>query len=367
MWIQDLAIHNFRNFERANLRCGSFWNVLFGKNAQGKTNILEAIYFLLTLRSFRTKNTCDLLRKGSDSFAIRAVILHSNVPYNLRAGYEGGKKRLFLNEESLFNLEKVIGVFPVVVVTGENIDFVKQPPLMLRRFLDSQLSQSIPEYLRVLLQYEKVLRFRNLILKQEKPSSKTQLKVWTEKLVQLGARILDWRRNAVKRLGIFARLNLKKISGRKGELEVRYLSEVSGAGEKEIINDYERKLAESALLEKKRGFTLIGPHRDSIGFYINGTAANKVASAGERKSIGFAMKMAEADNIKSFCNTEPVMLIDEVVNEIDIYRRKNLYSLMPKKRQVFFATFEYEVLKEITKSVCETKVFRINEGKCSLL
>ncbi|MBN1521095.1 MAG: DNA replication and repair protein RecF [Candidatus Aureabacteria bacterium] len=367
MWVQDLAIHNFRNIERADLRCGSLWNVIFGRNAQGKTNILEAVYFLTTLRSFRTKNANDLLRSGADSFLLKALILTGNLPCRLKAGYEGGKKKIFLNEESLTTLEKVIGVFPIVLATGRNIDLVGQPPAVLRRFLDGQLSQSIPDYLKTLLQYEKVLRSRNLLIKQNSPSARRQLKVWTEKLTGLGARIFDLRRKAVKRLGIFARLNLKRITEEKEELEVRYITQAEGESEEAFSRSFEKKMMESASRERDRGFTLVGPHRDHLVFLINGLPAHKFASTGQRKSIGFALKMAEAENIRSFCRTEPVMLLDEIFNEVDEARRKNIYALIPRDRQVFCTTAEREILKEIEKAGKKLSLFRVTQGEVETL
>ena len=200
MWIQDFAITDFRNLEKAEINFCPQWNMLFGRNAQGKTNILEAIYFLTTLRSFRTKNIHEIPRYGVDSFLLKAFVKTSTLPCRIKAVYKSGKKNIFLNDESLTTMEKVIGFFPIVLVTNKNIDLVGQSPSVLRRFLDVQLSQSIPEYLKTLMQYEKVLRFRNILIKSENLSARRQLKVWTGKLIDLGVKIFEARIKAVKRL-----------------------------------------------------------------------------------------------------------------------------------------------------------------------
>lgn len=337
--------------------------MFFGKNAQGKTNILEAVYFLSTLRSFRTKNIHEIPHFGVESFLLKALVRTRTSPYHLRAIYENSRKRFFLNDESLTKIEKVIGFFPVVLVTNKNIDLVGQAPSMLRRFLDTQLSQGSSEYLKTLMQYEKVLKNRNVLLKSSDSSSRKQLKVWTQQLIILGVRIFQARREAVKRLGIFARLNLKRISGSREELEIRYKPQVEGETEDKIIFDYEKKLAQSSAKEKMRGFTLIGPHRDNLLFFMNGRPAHKFASTGQRKSIGMALKLAEAENIRSFCQNDPAILLDEVFNELDEERRRMLSTQFFQRGQVFCTTTEKSIVQEILEHKKDGKSFCLEEGK----
>ncbi|MCK5708697.1 MAG: DNA replication/repair protein RecF [Candidatus Aureabacteria bacterium] len=362
MWIKDFTIIDFRNIYRAELELCPCWNVFFGKNAQGKTNILEAIYFLSTLRSFKTKNISEIPRYGVESFLLQAQVETATTPKKIKALYGKSKKNFFLNSESITTIEKIIGLFPIVLFTNDNLDLVMQSPLALRRFLDIQLSQSIPDYLKTLIQYEKVLRFRNVLLKKEGASARRQLKVWTQKLISLGSGIYKARIQAIKRLSIFARLNLKKISYEREELELQYVSQVDGEDEVALAKNYEKKLEESSLKERERKYTLVGPHRDNLCFLLDKRPANKFASAGQRKSIGIALKLAEAENIKSFSASEPALLLDEIFNELDEDRRENLYKIFGEKRQIFCMTTEKSILNEILKSRKSVNVFKVEKG-----
>jgi DNA replication and repair protein RecF len=363
LWIQDLLIKDFRNIERAELKLGPGWNVFFGKNAQGKTNVLEAVYYLSTSRSFRTKNLQEIPRFGAESFLIRAAVHTDAAPLTVASGYGGGRKKVTLNGEALATMEKMIGVFPVVLVTNANIDLAGKPPESLRRFLDAQLSQSMPEYLKALLQYEKVLRYRNMLLRDAGAAARRQLAVWTQKLVQLGSRIFDARMKAVRRLAIFARLNLKRLSAEKEEMEVRYLTQASGEGEAEIEKNYGSRLAETSEKERERGFTLVGPHRDSLMFLIEGRPAHKFASTGQRKSLGLALKLAEAEIIRSYSRSEPAVLLDEIFNEIDEERRGVFASLLGRRRQVLCTTAEKATVDELRRGGAAPAAFRVSGGR----
>ena len=167
---------------------------------------------------------------------------------------------------------------------------------------------------------------------------------------------------AVKRLGIFARLNLKKISCSKEELEVRYISQIIGGSEKDILQDYKKKLSDSSLKEKERGFTLVGPHRDSLMFFLNNKPANKFASTGQRKSIGMALKLAEAENMRSFSPSEPAFLLDEIFNELDEERRNQLYSMLCRKNQVLCTTTEKKIVEEIASHKKTVRTFYVTGG-----
>lgn len=340
MFVKELVIRNFRNYNTLIQEFSSGVNLITGKNAQGKTNLLESLYLLSIGRSFRTAKDAELVGWNTKGYAVKATVVKKDEELELKLkSLRDEKKRCFVNGVEKKHLKDFIGKLNVVVFSPQDLSLVKGEPSNRRNFIDRELIQVNPVFNHYTSQYSKILTQRNNMLKQLNQSHKNLelLEVLNQQLTKYGAFILVKRLDIVRKLAILSRLVQRKITKGKEELEINYVSTLGKIKDKsfeEIKGVFMKKLASMQEKELERGITLIGPHRDDVTFLINGMDARIYGSQGQQRTTALSLKLAELEFIKSEVGEYPVLLLDDVFSELDSERQHYLLETI-KNVQTF--------------------------------
>ena len=338
MRVSSLKLNFFRNFEKAAFTFGGEKTVVCGDNARGKSNLLEAIYFLAVAKSGRGTKDRDVLQWGASYFSIDAVVEREDRPLSIRIAYDPrvGKK-VHLDENPLPRLSALIGAFNAVLFSPEDVDLVLRDPQQRRRILDILVSQSNASYLADLELYRRVLSHRNRLLKDRGArllSDPAQLSPWDAQFAELGGRIIRHRLEALDEIGPMIERYYREIAPTTERLQADYRSQVPPSkrdcGEEILAAALQRRRAEEVAL----GFTLIGPHRDNLIFLLDGRRAHEFASKGQLKSVLLAWKMGEANYLEARTGQQPVLLMDDIFSELDSKRAFSLLDLATSFGQV---------------------------------
>jgi DNA replication and repair protein RecF len=338
MKVNRLILHNYRNYVKIALDFTHNINIFIGDNAQGKTNILEAIYYGAMGRSHRTALDSELIRwqqtAGSIQMGFTRLDMENNLVFRLISGQN---KEIIYNGHNIKPRE-LVGALNVVLFSPEDLLLIKGMPVGRRRFLDTEISQANPAYYRKLLQYNRIVAQRNNLLKKirehkEKPE---MLEAWDEQLAVAAASILLKRQEAVKKLAMLANLMHRKITANKENLTLSYQQYgLNGPVPTDITTWYKEQLIQLRTNDIWRGNTGIGPHRDDIILTVNGVNLRTFGSQGQQRTGVLALKLAELEFIKSETGEFPVLLLDDVMSELDSSRREHLLSFIKDKIQTF--------------------------------
>jgi DNA replication and repair protein RecF len=333
--LERLRIHRFRNYTEQSVEFGRAINVVGGRNAQGKTNLLEAVATLLLTRSPRASTSADVVAWGSDEALVEARVLRPAADRTLavrfrRDAASGRVTRTATVDGSPRPARDLLGLCPVVLFWPEDLQLVKAGPDGRRRLLDVVLSQLDPRAAADLLRYRHVLEQRNTLLRQVRAGTgqAAALDGFTHELVESGARIQVARAELVRELVPHGREALAQIGGGE-ELGLRYLPDggMDPDADRDAAADaLRRTLAARRDEEIARGATLAGPHRDDLELLIGGRPARTAASQGQQRSIVLALKLAEVRHIASRAGVMPVLLLDDVLSELDPVRRRDLLA-----------------------------------------
>ena len=320
MHIQKVVLRNFRNITAADLELAPGVNILYGENAQGKTNFLESVYFCATGRSHRASRYRDLIMLSKKEASIKIETLGQNgVVDEIRMEIKPEGKFSSVNGLPIRKLGELYGRLSVVVFSPEDLSLVKAGPSGRRRFLDMELCQLYPAYYHNLRMYHKILQQRNNLLRDiiSNESLRDTFDVWDEQLVQYGNRIIQARRGFIGRLGRIAAENQRGITGGRENLEIIYENDVE---ESEFLEGLKRKRGSDIM----RGTTSLGIHRDDIEFRINGETGRSFASQGQQRTAVLAVKLAEIEIVHEEKGYPPVLLLDDVLSELDRGRQNYL-------------------------------------------
>ncbi len=323
MHLAHLRLRDFRNYARLDAEFSPGFHLLLGDNAQGKTNILEAIYLLATLRSFRGVGGAQMVRHDHQGYFVGARIVGQGTR-QIRMYWSATERQLGLDGQPVRRLSDYLGVLRAVVFCTEDLQLVKGPAARRRRFLDLLLSQTHPTYLPLLQRYAAALRSRNALLKQSLVDAMA-LDSFTEELVAVGNQITALRRELVPRLSPLARLAYRRIANDAEELKLAYQPSVK--------TDFAIELAASRARERSYRMTLVGPHRDDLVLTLNDEPAAQFASEGQKRTLAIALKMAQAEYVTGLHGTPPVLLIDDVMGELDARRRSGWLPLLERSHQ----------------------------------
>nr|WP_128715706.1 DNA replication/repair protein RecF [Oceanobacillus caeni] len=357
MHIERLELKNYRNYESQSIEFDDKVNVIIGENAQGKTNLMEAIYVLAFTKSHRTSHEKELIQWDKEYAKIEGRVKKRNqsVPLEFIISKKG--KRAKLNHLEQKRLSDYIGAMNIVMFAPEDLTLVKGPPQIRRRFIDMELGQIQPTYIYHLGQYQRILKQRNYLLKQMQRREKTDmamLEVLTTQLVEHAAIILEKRFIFLNLLKDWANSIHHGISRGLEKLEIKYSAtiEVSDDGNKEKINSiYFDKFQEIRDKEIERGTTLIGPHRDDLIFLVNEKDVQTYGSQGQQRTTALSLKLAEIELIHKEVGEYPILLLDDVLSELDDYRQSHLLNTIQGKVQTFVSTtsvdgIHHETLKK---------------------
>lgn len=366
MYIERLELKNFRNYESIELEFSSKINVFIGENAQGKTNLMESLYVLSMAKSHRTSNDKELIRWEAEYGKIRGAIQkkYGHLPLELTLSKKGKKAKVNHLEQT--KLSNYIGQLNVVMFAPEDLYLVKGSPQVRRRFLDMEIGQISPVYLHDLLQFQKILKQRNHMLKQNqgKPFLKdVMFDVYTEQYIDAAVKVIQKRFQFMDLLQKWAEPIHFGISRGLEKLTVSYNSTSgiqAGWTENEMKEHLEKKLADSQKRELDRGVTLTGPHRDDLQFFVNDYDVQTYGSQGQQRTTALSLKLAEIELIKQEVGEAPVLLLDDVLSELDDYRQSHLLNTIQGDVQTFVTTTSVEGIAHDT--IRHAKMFHVEQG-----
>lgn len=344
MFIRDLELQNYRNYESLKTSFSPNINVFLGRNAQGKTNLLEAMYFLALTRSHRTSNDKDLIRWGSDFARISGTVIKDNssrLKMNLVISKSGKKARL--NNLEQRKLSSYIGNLNVVLFSPEDLSIVKGNPTVRRKFVDMEFGQISSQYLKTVSQYRTVLKQRNVYLKKlqhHETKDLVYLDVLSDQLAAYCAEVIHTRLTFLQRLQVFIEKIHAKITENQEVLQLQYSSffNAEGMDVESIYNLYKETYKKNYRKEILRGVTLFGPHRDDIKFLVNDKNVQDFGSQGQQRSVALSLKLAEVELIKEEVGDYPILLLDDVLSELDHKRQTHLLSSIGSSIQTFITT-----------------------------
>lgn len=361
MQIHDMTLRHYRNYNSESISFCSGTNIIYGNNAQGKTNILEAVSMFSHGRSYRAKSDRELVMFEKD---VADIALNFSDEHREHKGefriYRDGKKTVKVNNIAMTKLSMLMSYLNVVMFTPADLELVKGSPGMRRRFLDTAISQIYPNYLNSLIQYNKALMQKNSLLRTLKMSSSRKdatLSVWNEQIAELGSKIMEYRMRFLNEITVWAVGIYKDIS--KEILEITYTPSVGCGiieGEANADNLF-AYLEEHQMREIDNGSALMGIQRDDFSVTIGGRNAKMYGSQGQQRSSVLALKMAQTEYIAEKKGEYPVLLLDDVMSELDISRRTYLSERIQNKQTLITCTDT-----DVVKNSDNTKLFYIENG-----
>lgn len=367
MYVKFLELKNYRNYNNLNLNLNKGLNVFVGENAQGKTNIVEAIYYLSTLKSHRTTKDKELITWEKDKAYIKGTIDKSYGSCIIEVLISStDKKAVKINGLKVNKASEVFGTLNAVMFSPEDLKLVKEGPMVRRKFIDNELNQIRPKYHFTLQQYNQALMQRNNLLKSmlNSPSLRFTSEVFSEQLAEYGSFITEVRHEFVKKLTLISRLIHRKITNGKEELEIIYQSDSGEFKDKKTVKDRLFKYYTEELdNDIRKGHTLKGPHRDDLIIKINGIDVRVFGSQGQQRTAALSLKLSELEIIKSEVGEYPVLILDDVLSELDVIRQHYLLETLKSIQTILTCTS----LNDINAFHFDEKdVFYVQEGKVKI-
>ena len=361
MKVNHITLRNFRNYVNLKLEFTQSITIFIGDNAQGKTNILESLYYGSMGRSHRTNTDSELIRWNNSGGSIEVSFSRLNIENQLQFKLYQQEPREINHNGYKIKPKEVVGLLNVVLFSPEDLLLVKGMPNLRRRFLDMELSQANPSYYQQLVKYNRILSQRNTLLKKirERKAAPEMLTPWDTQLAEMAAKIVAKRLEAVKKLSMLANLMHRKITANKENLSIVY--EISGFEEKEgeiSADTYLKKLDAFRQQDIFRGSTGVGPHRDDLILWVNGVNLRTYGSQGQQRTGVLSLKLAELEFIKSETTEYPILLLDDVMSELDASRREHLLSFIKDRVQTFITATEEKYFPEWKFG----KFYRVNSG-----
>jgi DNA replication and repair protein RecF len=350
MYLKNLHLRSFRNYQDRQVIFTTQKTILVGNNAQGKSNLLEAIELLATLKSHRTSRDRELVLEDRDAGQIEATLQRAYGTAELGIIFrQQGRRTLILNQEPLRRQIDFLGVLNAVQFSSLDLDLVRGAPDTRRNWLDGLLVQLEPVYAHILQQYERVLRQRNALLKKIRASEESsepikthtdQLRLWDEQLAAAGSRVTRRRARVLARLTPIAQAWHESISGRTEILDINYLPNVEWTEDEpeKVQQAFLAKIEQRRTAEQHQGKSVVGPHRDEIEFTIDRTPARYYGSQGQQRTLVLALKLAELKLIEQVVGEPPLLLLDDVLAELDPNRQNQLLEVIGDRFQTIITT-----------------------------
>lgn len=336
MFLKSLYARHFRNFNELSVDFTTDINEVVGANAQGKTSLLEALYFCLTGSSFRSAHLKDLIQHEQGRFFVEVTFEKQGVDHLLAVTYDGTMRRVSLNRAHCPSATALLGLMTGVAFTPGDVSLVKGAPAFRRRFLDLQIAQIDPLYVHHLSRYAKALKQRNVCLRQKKAET---LFCWEAELAASAAYLVWKRRQTVQFLGEKAALFFEKFIIDKASFGLIYCTGASQITEMEAIRHYfVQEYARKRQQEMAYGMTLVGPHRDDIQILLNEKPFREFASEGQQHLAAISLKLAEWHYLKEEAKDVPLMIIDDFAVSLDMARRRVLFEELASLGQVFLSS-----------------------------
>lgn len=356
MIIKSLEIADYRNYDSLHIDFSSGTNILYGDNAQGKTNILEAIYMSATTKSHKGTKDKDVVNFRKEEAHIRTYLekegIETRVDMHLR---KNKSKGIAIDGQKIKKAAQLLGLLNVVFFSPEDLSIIKNGPAERRRFVDMELCQLDQFYLYNLNNYNKIVNQRNKLLKDMyfNPSLRDTLNIWDSQLISFGSKIIERRQLFVEQLNEIILEIHRKLSGGRENLVIQYEPDV-------LIDEYEKKMSLNQERDVKLKQTSKGPHRDDFSFVVGDIDIRKFGSQGQQRTAALSLKLSEIELVKKMTRDNPVLLLDDVLSELDSNRQNYLLSTIGDIQTIITCTG----LDEFVNNRFEIdKVFHIESGK----
>ena len=352
MYIEKIKLQKFRNYEQLELDLNKNINIIYGNNAQGKTNILEAIFLSGFGKSFRTKKEKEMIKFNEQSSLVE--IFYKKKDRDGKVKIEiGNKKQISLNGIKLKKLSELLGNINIVIFTPDDINILKDGPAERRRFLDMMIGQLRPNYVYNLNMYLKTIEQRNNYLRQIREENKPEnmLEIWDENLAEYGEKIYVYRNEFINKIANKINNIHKNITDAKEEIKIEYLSNCDNK------ENYLKLLNERRKLDIIKGFTTKGIHRDDFVIYINDKEVSTFGSQGQNRTAVLSLKLSELQVVYDEIGEYPILLLDDFMSELDEERRKNFLNNIKNTQVILTGTDKIEL------SGVEYSMFNVKEGK----
>lgn len=322
MRIESIELKNYRNYGELHMDFSQGTNILYGDNAQGKTNVLEAIYVCATTKSHRGSKDKEIIQFDRDESHIKLNVRKKDIPYRIDMHLKKNRtKGVAVNGVPIKKASELFGIVNVVFFSPEDLNLIKNGPAERRRFIDLELCQLNKLYVHSLVQYNRIVTQRNKLLKDLafRPDYEETLDIWDMQLIQYGKEIIYYRKEFIERLGGIIEPIHRKLSGDKESLRILYEPNV----EADAFEDILRRSRQQDLRQKT---TLTGPHRDDLSFIVNGIDIRRFGSQGQQRTAALSLKLAEIELVENIVHDYPILLLDDVLSELDNSRQNQLLA-----------------------------------------
>ncbi len=357
MWINNIKLNNFRNYNNKEIKLHENINVFFGENAQGKTNIIESIFLCSIGKSFRTNKEKELIKFNEEKTSVEINYEKSDRTGKIKIEI-GEKKQVYLNGIKIKKLSELLGNINVVIFTPDDINILKGGPQNRRKFLDIMISQLRPNYMHILSLYNKTLEQRNNYLKQIKTEKKEEnlLEIWDEKLIDYGIKIYEYRKEFIEKIKNKIKNIHADITNGKEEIEIEYISDA--VTRQNFLNE----LKSRRKLDIIKGYTTKGIHRDDFIIYINKKEVGTFGSQGQNRTAMLSLKLSELQVIYDDIGEYPILLLDDFMSELDSKRRESFLNNIKDIQVIITCTekLRLENLKYFSYNVIDGDIIEKN-------
>lgn len=358
MKIQNLKLRKFRNYEKLDILFSENVNIIYGQNGSGKTNIVEAIYYLALTKSFRVNNDRLLIKKGYESSSIEGNIKTDFITnYKININEKGKKTEIDGNKQD--KISDYVSNINVILFQPDDTKIISDAPSYRRRLLNIEISQLYKDYLLLLNAYEKVLKHRNSYLKElyiNGNASKEYLDILSLKLIEFGLEINKYRSDFIKQINEYIGKIYKNIFN-KGEIKVRYVSDYNNKTKEDLLNKYQALYQKEIILGK----TMIGIHHDDLEFLLDGNKIKEWGSVGQIKNTIISFKLSEVIIVEKIKKEYPILILDDLFSELDKQKVKNILKMLNNYVQTFITTTDID---NVDLNMFEKyKVFNVKEDE----
>ena len=351
MWIEKIKINNFRNYKNQEINLNKKINIFYGENAQGKTNIIEAIFLSSIGKSFRAGKDSELIKFGENYAELELYFKKSDRDGNIKINV-GNKKNIFVNKIKIKKLSDLLGNINTVIFTPDDINILKGGPQNRRKFLDIMISQLRPKYMYIYNLYSKTLEERNNYLKKIKIENANEnlLEIWDEQLIEYAKIIAEYRNEFIEKIKNKIKIIHNNITDNKEEIKIEYNTDCLDK------DNYKKLLKDRRKLDIIKGYTTKGIHRDDFFIYLNDILVNVYGSQGQHRTAMLSLKISELQVINDEIGENPILLLDDFMSELDEKRRNNFMENI-RDTQVIITCTDKLLLNDV-----DGKLFKVSNG-----
>ncbi len=357
MIIKEIKLQNFRNYEDIEMEFDNSRNIVIGENAQGKTNLIEAVYLCAFAKSFRTNNAAELVRFNEDIGRVNVLIESEDIEKSINIAINNkGKKMISKDGKVIRATTELLNNLVVIIFSPEDLRIIKDDPERRRSFLNKEISQIRPRYYEQLRKYNEALKQKNAILKADnRRFDESILDIYDQQLAAAGYEVIRYRREFTEKLSHRAAEIQGAISDNRENLTIRYKETISPSNSEDMYNEIVMDLDKDIY----NGHAGRGPHRDDLVFYINEKDAKKYGSQGQQRTIALSLKLAEVKLAQDILDEAPILLLDDVLSELDIERQRFLINEIDDVQLFITST---EVNEEIMERMRNGSVYKVQNG-----